>query len=133
MLRPMVFDNHCLFIKPEYSSTFDCIFELCLTMPAELENQPFGSPDGAAEDAGSFVNFQDIGRWRDLALRDGDRRARILVGRRGSGKSRYLRKLQISIRDEKLLDYAQRDTKISLRHLTWLHKVFPERAARLEA
>lgn len=133
MLRPIVFDNHCLFKKPEYNSTFDCIFELCITMPAELENQPFGSPDGAAEDAGSFVNFQDIGRWRDLALRDGDRRARILVGRRGSGKSRYLRKLQISIRDEKLLDYAQRDTKISLRHLTWLHKVFPERAARLEA
>lgn len=99
----------------------------------ELENQPFGSPDGAAEDAGSFITFQDIGRWRDLALKDDDRRARILVGRRGSGKSRYLRKLQISIREEKLLDYAQRDTKIALRHLIWLHKVYPERAARLEA
>lgn len=73
-------------------------------MPAELENQPFGSPDGAAGDAGSFVSFHNIDRWRDLALRDGDRRARIPVGRRGSGKSRYLRKLQISIREEKLLD-----------------------------
>jgi hypothetical protein len=99
---------------------------------ADLENQPFGSPDGAAEDAGSFVTFEDIGKWRDLALKDDDRRPRILVGRRGSGKSRYLRKLQISIREEKLLDYEQRDTKILLRHLDWLHKTYPDRATRLE-
>ncbi len=98
-----------------------------------LEQQPFGSPDGSAEDAGSFVTFEDLGRWRDLALSDHDRRARILVGRRGSGKSRYLRKLQVSIREERLLDYPQRATKITLRHLTWLHKVYPDRRSRLEA
>jgi hypothetical protein len=99
---------------------------------ADLENQPFGSPDGGAEDAGSFVTFEDVGKWRDLALKDDDRRPRILVGRRGSGKSRYLRKLQISIRGEKLLDYEQRDVKIQLRHLDWLHRVYPDRPARLE-
>jgi hypothetical protein len=98
-----------------------------------LEQQPFGSPDGSAEDAGSFVTFEDVGRWRDLALSDNDRRARILVGRRGSGKSRYLRKLQISIQEERLLNYPQRAIKIALRHLTWLHKVYPDRRARLEA
>lgn len=100
---------------------------------SDLENQPFGSPDGAAEDAGSFVTFEDVGKWRDLALKDDDRRPRILVGRRGSGKSRYLRKLQISIRGEKLLDYDQRAEKIMLRHLDWLHKAYPDRPARLEA
>src|SRR4051812_47954592 len=100
---------------------------------SELENQPFGSPDGAAEDAGSFVTFEDVGKWRDLALKDDDRRPRILVGRRGSGKSRYLRKLQMSIRTEKLLDYDQRAEKILLRHLEWLHRAYPDRPARLEA
>ncbi len=99
---------------------------------AVSENEPFGAPDGAAEDPGSFVEFKDIGLWRDLALKDNDRRARILVGRRGSGKSRYLRKMQLSVQKEGLLDFSQRSEKISLTNLRWLHRSFPDRAERLE-
>jgi hypothetical protein len=96
------------------------------------EIEPFGSPDGASEDPGSFIRFDDVGRWRDLALMDNDRRARILVGRRGSGKSRYMRTMQVSVLNEGLLNYPQRDTKIDLTNLRWIHRTFPDRAERLE-
>jgi hypothetical protein len=99
---------------------------------AASESEPFGAPDGAAEDPGSFVEFDDVGRWRDLALDDKDRRARILVGRRGSGKSRYLRKMQVSVQKEGLLDFGQRSEKISLNNLRWLYRSFPDRSERLE-
>ncbi|MFI4934867.1 MAG: hypothetical protein ACHP7N_09640 [Caulobacterales bacterium] len=95
-------------------------------------SEPFGSPDGASEEPGTFIEFPDAGVWRDLALRATDRRARILVGRRGSGKSRYLRMMQLSVLKEGLLDYPQRDTKINLSSLRWMHRAFPDRAERLE-
>jgi len=93
---------------------------------------PFGSPDGASQDPGTFIRFSNAGVWRDLAFQDRDRRVRIFVGRRGSGKSRYLRKMQLSVQDEGLLDYLQRDTAITLTNLHWMHKAFSDRAERLE-
>ena len=58
---------------------------------------PFGSPDGARSDltAGSgFISFDDERAWGALATRPNDRRARIFVGRKGSGKTLFLRQMQ---------------------------------------
>ncbi|MDQ1348520.1 MAG: hypothetical protein QG573_1894 [Acidobacteriota bacterium] len=59
---------------------------------------PFGYPEGSKIDyrviAQEFVRFQDDLVWGDLATRDDDLRSRVLAGRRGSGKTVYLRRLE---------------------------------------
>jgi hypothetical protein len=58
---------------------------------------PFGNPDGSRaaieEVLEGFVNFGSPLVWGGLA-RDDDRKARVIVGRKGSGKTVYLRRLQ---------------------------------------
>lgn len=59
---------------------------------------PFGLPDGARVniDAGNygFIEFNDAIRWRALATQPGDLRARVFFGRKGSGKTIYLRRME---------------------------------------
>src|SRR5436305_7755088 len=65
---------------------------------AKLNMGPFGNPDGARatieEVLDGFVNFGSEAVWSGLAMRANDRTARIIVGRKGSGKTVYLRRLQ---------------------------------------
>ncbi len=61
---------------------------------------PFGNPDGSRADLDEviqgFINFPEAGAWGGLATSDDDRTVRVLVGRKGSGKTVYLRRLQAS-------------------------------------
>jgi hypothetical protein len=58
----------------------------------------FGEPDGAREDIGElgkiFVAFDDARVWGGLAIKADDMTARIIVGRKGSGKTFHLRRLR---------------------------------------
>ncbi|MBI4910390.1 MAG: hypothetical protein HY820_42625 [Acidobacteria bacterium] len=58
--------------------------------------EPFGAPDGsrASINVGWFVSYGDPARWRGLASREDDLTARVFVGKKGSGKTIYLRRLQ---------------------------------------
>jgi hypothetical protein len=71
------------------------------------EVAPFGNPDGSRaelEDVLSkFVDFQGAGAWGGLATRKNDLTARVIVGRKGSGKTVYLRRLQAGAADEESL------------------------------
>ncbi len=101
----------------------------------EANSEPFGSPDGAAEGASGLVRFDST--WGDLQLRDHDRRIRIFVGRRGSGKSRYLRAMERHALTgagdhDRMIVFPQRDTRISLTYLKWLHRTYSDRYERLE-
>jgi hypothetical protein len=57
---------------------------------------PFGHPDGSKLDftdlQRSFVKFTDVAAWGGLALDPEDLSARVLVGRKGSGKTLYQRR-----------------------------------------
>jgi hypothetical protein len=59
---------------------------------------PFGSPDGDRTDfadaIADFVTFKDRRFRRGLGMDVSDRRARVIVGRKGAGKTLYLRRLQ---------------------------------------
>ena len=61
------------------------------------EFEPFGSPEGSRvglEDISSkFVTFKGSA-WGGLATSDDDLTARVIVGRKGSGKTVYLRRLR---------------------------------------
>jgi hypothetical protein len=69
---------------------------------------PFGTPDGsraAIEDVlDGFVSFGgNEFIWGGLAMRSEDRTARVIVGRKGSGKTVYLRRLQADAAKEESL------------------------------
>jgi hypothetical protein len=73
----------------------------------DTDHNPFGDPDGSKADIDlardQFVEFDDRKRWGDLALSSYDRRARIIVGRKGSGKTIYLRRVHAdATRDQSL-------------------------------
>ena len=59
---------------------------------------PFGNPDGSRAELEDvlqrFVNFRGEGAWGGIATENDDLTARIIVGRKGSGKTVYLRRLQ---------------------------------------
>jgi hypothetical protein len=78
---------------------------------------PFGSPDGDRTDfadaIADFVSFKDRRFRRGLGMDVTDRRARVIVGRKGAGKTLYLRRLQ---------DSAKKDN--SLYADDWQAKVF---------
>jgi hypothetical protein len=63
-----------------------------------LGGDPFGTTDGygtAGQDPlDSFVSFGKPGWQRGVAMRSDDRGVRVIVGRKGAGKSIYLRRLQ---------------------------------------
>jgi len=66
-------------------------------------NAPFGNPDGSRADIDDvlheFVDFPDETTWGGIAMRRDDFTARVIVGRKGSGKTVYLRRLQASAAD----------------------------------
>ncbi len=68
-------------------------------------NHPFGNPDGSRAEIKNlldgFVKFNNQAVWGGLAIKRSDSSARVLVGRKGSGKTLYLRRLQ---------DYASNDS-----------------------
>ena len=78
------------------------------------EFTPFGNPDGSRADieeiSGRFVTFGG-GIWGGLATRNNDLTARVIVGRKGSGKTVYLRRLQAfaSGQDDLYADNIQQD------------------------
>lgn len=79
---------------------------------AVVEPQPFtrhapdfGDPDAARADPasvlGSFVPIEFPGTGRGLTVgRANDMSVRVIVGRKGSGKTLYLRRLQLALRNE---------------------------------
>lgn len=71
------------------------------------KKQPFGNPDGSRanikEITDGFVIFSDENVWGGIATKKDDFSARVIVGRKGSGKTVYLRRLQA---------YAQTDESI---------------------
>lgn len=73
-----------------------------------IDSGPFGDADahGADLDELHFVTFQGGG----LSTRENDRRARILVGRKGSGKTLYLRRLRRSAADDLSLFALERES-----------------------
>lgn len=58
---------------------------------------PFGNPDGSRADIEAvqkdFIPFWGSSVWGGLATEEDDLTARIIVGRKGSGKTVYLRRL----------------------------------------
>lgn len=61
---------------------------------------PFGDPDGARADLvdvmQGFVAFRSHPAWGGIATNADDRKVRVIVGKKGSGKTVYLRRLQVS-------------------------------------
>src|SRR5688572_3915326 len=79
------------------------------------ESGPFGNSDGSRAELeellDGFVRFDNEAVWGGLATRRKDRSARIIVGRKGSGKTLYLRRLRAAANDEGSLyvDEIERD------------------------
>jgi hypothetical protein len=75
---------------------------------------PFGHPDGAKGDLKAvehhFVDFSGTPGSGGLASRADDRTVRVLVGRKGVGKTIYLRRFQASASDEQSVFAAARET-----------------------
>lgn len=74
---------------------------------------PFGHPDGAKGDLkllqSHFVDFSRTSMSGGLACRPDDRTVRVLVGRKGVGKTIYLRRFQASASDEHSVFAAARE------------------------
>ncbi|QAY75588.1 hypothetical protein [Sphingosinicella sp. BN140058] len=93
----------------------------------------FGNVDGGIEGQEGFIRFED--RWGDIAFRPSDRRVRIIVGRRGAGKSRYIRAMErdaSSQTGEHLLVFPQRDESVWISEMRWVHRSYPEHHERVE-
>jgi hypothetical protein len=75
---------------------------------------PFGHPDGASGDLRDvqdhFVDFSTAPISGGLASRPDDRTARVVVGKKGVGKTIYLRRFQASASDEGSVFAADRET-----------------------
>jgi len=74
---------------------------------------PFGHPDGSKLDftdlKRSFVEFADEAAWGGLALDPADLTARVLVGRKGSGKTLYQRRQRAHTKDQQDLVSFRRE------------------------
>jgi hypothetical protein len=74
---------------------------------------PFGHPDGAKGDLkavqANFIDFSRTSISGGLASRPDDRTVRVLVGRKGVGKTIYLRRFQASASDEHSVFAAERE------------------------
>lgn len=68
--------------------------------------QPFGTPEGARADieelrSNQFINFDgNIARYGALAISPEDMTGRVFVGRKGAGKTVYLRRAQVYARNQ---------------------------------
>ncbi len=102
-------------------------------MTTEFKSQtgPFGMADGASEDDDGFIDFRDHGEWGDLEFIDDSMRERFFVGRRGSGKSRYLHKRERAVA-EKMLVFRQKTEAVRLKELRRLHQEFGDPDEREE-
>ena len=69
-----------------------------MTVDEENSTHPFGNADGSRAEIQNlldgFVKFDNQAVWGGLAIKSSDSSARVLVGRKGSGKTLYLRRLQ---------------------------------------
>ena len=67
-------------------------------------NIPFGDPDGSRANISDiledFVAFKDEAVWGGIAMEGDDFSARVIAGRKGSGKTVYLRRLRVSSHGE---------------------------------
>jgi hypothetical protein len=88
-------------------------------MPREVRGSSdlaFGSPDGDRTDfadaVADFVAFKDRRFRRGLGMDMGDRRARVIVGRKGAGKTLYLRLLQDNAKQDNSLYADDWQTKV---------------------
>lgn len=95
------------------------------------QSGPFGMADGAAEDKKTFIKFGNHGEWGDLTFSESSLRERIFVGRRGSGKSRYLREHE-RVASKKMLIFPQHTDAISITYLRAVHREFSDPAEREE-
>ena len=72
---------------------------------------PFGNPDGSRTNIGElqkyFIPFSGSSVWGGLATDEKDLAARVLVGRKGSGKTVYLRRLNAYASDQQSI-YADK-------------------------
>lgn len=63
-----------------------------------MANAPFGNPDGSRDSISqiqkNFISFGGSSVWEGLSTQNNDLTARVIVGRKGSGKTVYLRCLQ---------------------------------------
>lgn len=70
----------------------------------QAEVRPFGPPDGARADLDeiqrNFVTFADQPALDDLASPASDRSARLIVGKKGVGKTVYLKRFQANAAEE---------------------------------
>jgi hypothetical protein len=76
----------------------------------ELARGPFGDPDGARADPADLTrDFVHIGGIKGIATREDDLNARVIVGRKGAGKTLYLRRSRayVSKREELYADDLQ--------------------------
>lgn len=59
---------------------------------------PFGHPDGTRAEIDEiqqgFVSFSESDAWGGIAMKDNDLSVRVIVGKKGAGKTIYLRRLQ---------------------------------------
>jgi hypothetical protein len=93
------------------------------------KTQPFGDPDGTLNDLedimANFVLFHDEFKLEGLALDENNRKARVLVGRKGSGKTVQLRRLHASalkensIYVEKEIEYDTPPTSSIIKFCQW--------------
>ncbi|MGX5828274.1 P-loop ATPase, Sll1717 family [Mesorhizobium sp. 43Arga] len=96
-------------------------------------NGPFGQLEGASENPGQYIQFHDTAKWGAIALSENDRRVRILIGRKGAGKSRQLARLRVSatVADEYLL-LLQRNEVPSNSTLRDFASIYPDRTDRIQ-
>lgn len=92
---------------------------------------PFGNPDGSRANLDDlmkgFVTFGSSAKWGGLSTSSSDLTARVLVGRKGSGKTVYLRRLRANaaMEDSLYTDEIQQDlptTQAIVKYCQW----FPE-------
>lgn len=76
-------------------------------IPDAPKSLPFGTTDGygdkRVDPLATFVSFAGPGRDRGVAMRGNDRTVRVIVGKKGAGKSLYLRRLQAAADQEESL------------------------------
>jgi hypothetical protein len=77
-----------------------------MAIQKELGLQPFGTPEGSRADIKElkderFVHFQgNVAKFGGLAISASDLSARVFVGRKGAGKTVYLRRAQAYAQDQ---------------------------------
>jgi hypothetical protein len=103
-------DNRVQLVEPLYAAWIAAGRRVPETTETRRPNKrlskfPFGRPEGAVAEIrdlqSGFVDFgQDVARFGGLAVPASDLRSRIFVGRKGAGKTVYLRRAQAYAQDQ---------------------------------